>query len=57
MLGVKTVRPAADVLAALRDEGVIAIKAKDKVRLLPPLNITDDEIDTAVRAIRKVCAK
>ena len=57
MLGVKTVRPAADVLAALRDEGVIAIKAKDKVRLLPPLNITDDEIDTAVRAIRKVFAK
>lgn len=57
MLGVLTEKPAGDVIAALRDEGVLVIKAKDKVRLLPPLNITDDEIDFAVRAIKKVCAQ
>ena len=57
MLGVLTEKPAGDVIAALRDEGVLVIKAKDKVRLLPPLNITDDEIDLAVRAIKKVCAQ
>lgn len=57
MLGVLTEKPAGEVIAALRDEGVLVIKAKDKVRLLPPLNITDDEIDFAVRAIKKVCAK
>ena len=57
MLGVLTEKPAGDVIAALRDEGVLVIKAKDKVRLLPPLNITDDEIGFAVRAIKKVCAQ
>ena len=57
MLGVLTEKPAGDVIAALRDEGVLVIKAKNKVRLLPPLNITDDEIDFAVRAIKKVCAQ
>lgn len=57
MLGVLTEKPAGEVIAALRDEGVLVIKAKDKVRLLPPLNITDDEIDCAVRAIKKVCAQ
>lgn len=57
ILGVLTEKPAGDVIAALRDEGVLVIKAKDKVRLLPPLNITDDEIDFAVRAIKKVCAQ
>ena len=57
MLGVLTEKPAGEVIAALRDEGVLVIKAKDKVRLLPPLNITDDEIDFAVRAIKKVCAQ
>lgn len=57
ILGVLTEKPVGEVIAALRDEGVLVIKAKDKVRLLPPLNITDDEIDFAVRAIKKVCAQ
>ena len=57
MLGVLTENPAGEVISALREEGVLVIKAKDKVRLLPPLNITDDEIDFAVRAIKKVCAQ
>ena len=55
MLGILTEKPAGEVISALREEGVLVIKAKDKVRLLPPLNITDDEIDFAVRAIKKVC--
>ena len=57
MLGILTEKPAGEVISALREEGVLVIKAKDKVRLLPPLNITDDEIDFAVRAIKKVCAQ
>lgn len=57
MLGVAVERPAAEVLADLRAEGVLALKAKDKVRLLPPLNITDDELDFAVGILKKVCAK
>mgnify|MGYP003186086098 FL=1 len=57
MLGVAAERPAADVLARLRDEGVLALKAKDKVRLLPPLNITAEELDRAAEIIKKVCAE
>ena len=57
MLGILTEKPAGEVISALREEGVLVIKAKNKVRLLPPLNITDDEIDFAVRAIKKVCAQ
>lgn len=57
MLGVAVERSAAEVLADLRAEGVLALKAKDKVRLLPPLNITDDELDFAVGILKKVCAK
>lgn len=57
MLGILTEKPAGEVISALREEGVLVIKAKDKVRLLPPLNITDDEIDFAARAIKKVCAQ
>lgn len=57
MLGIATERPAGDVLADLRAQGVLALKAKDKVRLLPPLNITDDCLAAAVSVIEKVCAK
>ena len=57
MIGVRTERPVADVLADLRAEGVLALKAHDKLRLLPPLNIPDELLDEAVGKIVKVCAK
>lgn len=57
MIGVRTARPVADVLADLRAEGVLALKAHDKLRLLPPLNISDALLDEAVEKIKKVCAK
>ena len=57
MIGVRTARPVADVLADLRSEGVLALKAHDKLRLLPPLNISDELLDEAVEKIKKVCAK
>ena len=57
MIGVGTERPVGDVLSDLREEGVLALKAKDKLRLLPPLNITDDELALAADMIKKVCAK
>lgn len=57
MLGILTERPVDEVLADLRAEGVLALKAKNKVRLLPPLNISDAELGKAVEIIGKVCAK
>lgn len=57
MLGLKTVRPAADVVAECMGEGVLCLTAKDKVRLLPALNIPFDDLKRAAEIIAKVCAK
>ena len=52
MLGVKTVRPAGEVVKTCMENGVLALTAKDKVRLLPPLNIPDDLLDRALETLR-----
>lgn len=57
MIGVETVRPAADVIADCMAEGVLVIKAKNKVRLLPALNIPFDLLERAVSILKEVCAK
>ena len=52
MLGVKTARPAGEVVKTCMENGVLALTAKDKVRLLPPLNIPDDLLDRALETLR-----
>ncbi len=52
MLGIETEKDASEVIAICRENGVLPIKAKNKVRLLPPLNITDDELKKAVEVIK-----
>ncbi len=42
MLGIKTVKPASEVVAACIEKGALPLTAKDKVRLLPPLNIPEE---------------
>lgn len=56
LLGLKTKRPAAEVLAACRERGVLCLTAKDKVRLAPALNIPDDLLAKAAQVIKDVCA-
>ena len=51
MIGVKTGKPVAEVISQCMDNGVLCLSAKDKLRLLPPLNITMEEIDRAVSII------
>lgn len=53
MLGIETEKDAGEVIAICRENGVLPIKAKNKVRLLPPLNITDDELIKAVKVIKE----
>ncbi|MDR1573450.1 MAG: aspartate aminotransferase family protein [Clostridiales Family XIII bacterium] len=53
MLGVDTEgRSAKEVVAACADNGLLLLTAKDKLRLLPPLNITADEIDQGLSVLR-----
>ena len=54
MVGVKTVKKAADVVAACREKGVLCLTAKDKVRLLPPLNIPMEQLQKAVQILKEV---
>ena len=55
MLGLKTTKPAAEVLAACRENGVLCLTAKDKVRLLPALNIPDELLIKAAEVIKDAC--
>lgn len=48
MLGIKTTRPVGEVLAACREQGLLCLTAKDKVRLLPALNIPMELVKKAV---------
>ena len=56
MLGVETERPASDVIRDCRELGVLVIRAKEKVRLLPALNIPLPLLKQAVQILKEVCA-
>ena len=56
MMGLKTTNPAKDVVNACIAEGVLCLTAKDRVRLLPALNIPDDLLAKAAEVIKKCCA-
>ena len=55
MLGLKTSKPAGEVVAACMANGVLCLTAKDKVRLLPALNIPDDLLVKAAEVIKEAC--
>ena len=55
MIGIKTVKPAKEVVAECMDKGVLCLTAKDKVRLLPALNIPMPLLEKAVGIIKEVC--
>lgn len=56
MVGITTVKPAKEVVAAALEKGVIALTAHEKVRLLPPLCITDEQLDRALEILKGVLA-
>lgn len=56
MLGIETEKPLDEVIASCIEKGVLVLKAKNKLRLLPPLNITVVELKTALTKIKEACA-
>ena len=56
MIGLETEKEAATVVSEAMERGVLLLTAKKKVRLLPPLSITFEEIEKAVEVIKEVCA-
>lgn len=55
MLGIETVKDVNEVLKACQENGVLPIKAKNKLRLLPPLNIPFEDLERAVEVIKNAC--
>ncbi len=51
MLGIKTKKDAGEVIKKCIENGVLVIKAKNKVRLLPPLNIPMELLERAMDVI------
>lgn len=54
MIGIKTTKSAADVVKAAMGKGVLCLTAKDKVRLLPALNIPFEDLQKAIEIIKEV---
>ena len=52
MIGVKTTAPAADVVKTCMERGVLCLTAKNKVRLLPALNIPLEDLEYAVETLK-----
>jgi len=58
MIGIGlTDKTAGDVANAALEEGLLVLTAKEKVRLLPPLTITEAEIDRGVEILEKVLSR
>lgn len=55
MIGIKTKKPNKEVVSACMEQGVLVLTAKDKVRLLPALNIPMEHLQKAVAVIKQAC--
>ena len=58
LTGIRAVIPAGDLSNALRDEKLLTVAAGENVvRMLPPLIVSEAEVEEAVKRIERACAK
>ena len=57
MIGIETERPTSEIIDECRENGVLVIKAKQKVRLLPALNIDMELLEKSIQILKEACAK
>lgn len=57
MIGIQTEKPAKQVVTECIGRGVLCLTAKDRVRLLPALNIPFNLLEKAIEIIKQVCAR
>jgi acetylornithine/N-succinyldiaminopimelate aminotransferase len=58
LIGLKAVVPSGDLVTALRDEKLLTVGAGDNVvRFLPPLIVTEAEIEESVSRLERACVK
>ena len=57
LIGLRAVVPSGDLVNALRDEKLLTVGAGDNVvRFLPPLIVTETEIEESVQRLERACA-
>ena len=57
MIGVECAKPAREIAEKCLEKGLIVLTAHDKVRLLPPLNISKSEMEQAIKILNEVISK
>lgn len=55
MLGIETEKSADEIVKECMENGVLVIKAKSKIRLLPALNIPFGLLEKAIKVLKKAC--
>ena len=55
MIGIETEKDASEVIKECQSKGVLVIKAKNKVRLLPALNIPMEQLEFAINVLKECC--
>ncbi|HQO69761.1 MAG TPA: aminotransferase class III-fold pyridoxal phosphate-dependent enzyme, partial [Clostridia bacterium] len=55
MLAVKTTKSAKEIVAKCMANGVLYLTAKDKIRMLPPLDINKKSMEKAIRILKEAC--
>ena len=54
MIGIECEKDAGEVITQCRERGVLVIKAKHKIRLLPALNIPVEQLEKAIKTLKEV---
>lgn len=57
MIGIETEKDAGAIIQSCMARGVLVIKAKNKLRLLPALNIPMEQLQKAIKIIKEECEK
>jgi acetylornithine/N-succinyldiaminopimelate aminotransferase len=58
LIGVKAVVPSGDLVTALREQNLLTVGAGENVvRFLPPLIVTESEIEESVTRLERACEK
>lgn len=57
MLGIETEKPAKEIAAECLERGLLVLTAKTKIRLLPALNISKNELDKGINILKEVIEK
>ena len=57
MLGIENEKPAKEIAAECLERGLLVLTAKTKIRLLPALNISKNELDKGLNILKEVIEK